>query len=142
MNGRRETHAIWRFTVCAFAILGMVSCGRSNSAAAADGKILGMTKESSGAVTMALTPKKFADGQLFVDMQVTTHTINDLDKYDLTKIVSLEFDGQKIAPASAPKLRGHHSSGQLSFRIQALPKSFAIKIQGLDRPAERVMSWP
>ena len=142
MNVRRETNALWRVTASALAILAVVSCSGLNSAAAADGKILGVTKESAGAATVALTPKKFADGQLLVDMQATTHTLNDLDKYDLTKIVSLEFDGQKVAPALAPKLRGHHSSGQLTFPVKALPKSFAIKIQGLDQPAERVLSWP
>ena len=138
MNVRRETNALWRVTASALAILAVVSCSGSNSAAAADGKILGVTKESAGAATVALTPKKFADGQLLVDMQATTHTLNDLDKYDLTKIVSLEFDGQKVAPALAPKLAvGHHSSGQLTFPVKALPKSFAIETVPRARPAGR-----
>jgi hypothetical protein len=125
-----------------FAVFTLLAGACQNSVIAAEGGVLGVKKESAGAATVAMTPKKFADGQLVVDIQVNTHTVNDLDKYDLTKIVSLEAPGQKVAPKSAPKLRGHHTSGQLVFPLASLPKAFAIKIQGLDQPAERVLSWP
>jgi len=125
-----------------FAVFTFLAGACQNSVIAAEGGVLGVKKESAGAATVALTPKKFADGQLVVDIQVNTHTVNDLDKYDLTKIVSLEAAGQKVAPKSAPKLRGHHNSGQLVFPLPSLPKTFSIKINGLDQPAERVLSWP
>ena len=135
----------WRAGLSALAVLAVVAslgCTRMGTASAAEGGILGVTKESPGAASIALTPKQVADGKLFVDIQVTTHTINDLDKYDLTKVVSLEAGGQKVAPSSAPKLHGHHNSGQLAFPLAALPKSFSIKFEGFDQPARRVMSWP
>jgi hypothetical protein len=127
--------------LAAFAVFALLASACQNSVIAAEGGVLGVTKESAGAATVAMTPKKFAGGQLVVDIQVNTHTVN-LDKYDLTKIVSLEAAGQKVAPKSAPKLRGHHTSGQLVFPLPSLPKAFSIKIQGLDQPAERVLSWP
>jgi hypothetical protein len=105
-------------------------------------RVIGVTKESAGAVTVTLTPRRHAEGQLFVDIAVSTHTVNDLDKYDVKKIVSLELDGKSIAPTSAPSLRGHHSRGQLVFPLETVPPAFAIEIRGLDEPALRVLSWP
>ncbi|WP_248360031.1 hypothetical protein [Anaeromyxobacter oryzae] len=105
-------------------------------------QIIGVTRESAGAVTVTVTPRRHAEGRLFVDIAVTTHTVNDLDKHDLMKSVSLEVEGKSIAPTSAPGLRGHHSRGQLVFPLETLPRSFAITIRGLDEPAVRVLSWP
>ena len=126
----------------ALAVSAMIVAACQSSVAAADNGVFGVTRESAGAAMVALTPKKFADGKLIVDIQVNTHSVNDLDKYDLTKIVSLDVGGKLAAPTSAPKLRGHHNSGQLVFPVAALPKAFTIKIQGLDQPAERAFSWP
>jgi len=56
-------------------------------------------------------------------------------------IVYLEVGGKTIAPTSAPKLRGHHSAGQLVFPLPVLPDAFSIKIKGLDKPALRTLSW-
>jgi hypothetical protein len=142
MNRNALIRMGWRAGLIALAMGTFVACTRVASVSAAEGGPLGVTKETTGAVMIALTPKQFSDGKLVVDMQVTTHTINDLDKYDLTKVVSLEAGGQKVAPTSAPKLHGHHNSGQLVFPLAALPKAFSIKIEGLDQPALRVLSWP
>jgi hypothetical protein len=114
----------------------------TDSITLADGPILGVTKESNGAVMIELTPESFRQGRLEVGIKVTTHTVNDLDKYDLKKITTLEFTGQVIHPTSAPALKGHHTSGKLVFPLEALPKGFAIKIRGLDKPELRVLSWP
>ena len=88
-----------------------------------------------------LTPEKYDKGRLTVSIRVNTHTVNDLDKYDLKAITKLEFDGKKVAPTSAPKLRGHHNSGELVFPLQSLPKAFTIKIENLDQKL-RVFAWP
>jgi hypothetical protein len=81
------------------------------------GPVIGVTKESAGAVMVALTPTKFTDQRLVVEIAVTTHTVNDLDRYDLKKIIALTIDGRSIAPSSAPGLRGHHNRGQLVFPL-------------------------
>lgn len=105
------------------------------------GGILGTTKLSGGAVSVELTPASFADGRLVVDIRVNTHTVNDLDKYDLKSITTLETAGESVAPVSAPKLAGHHNSGELEFPLRALPDSMTITIQGLDEPATRIFLW-
>ena len=118
---------------------------RSNDLARLDttalGAILGVTRISEGRVTVELTPEKHAKGRLTVSIRVNTHSVNDLDKYDLKAITRLEFDGKKLAPSSAPKLRGHHNAGELVFPLQALPTAFTIKIENLDQRL-RVFSWP
>lgn len=147
---RAASGARWRVVaislavLAAIGVLGLRSCDANAAPAELDSsnKIFGVTKESSGAVTVALTPRRHADGQLFVDIAVNTHTVNDLDKYDLKTMVTLEVHGHGVAPTSAPLLRGHHNSGQLVFPLAAMPGSFAIKIRGLDQPAMRVLSWP
>lgn len=108
----------------------------------AGGKILGVTRSDTGVVSVELTPTKLEGGNLVVDMRVTTHTVYDLDKYDLTKITTLEHDGTSVVPTSAPKLEGHHSAGELVFPMTKLPDAFTIKIDGLNKPGVRVFSWP
>jgi hypothetical protein len=114
----------------------------ASSAELDDPAIFGVTKESAGPVTVTLTPRTHAEGRLFIDIAVNTHSVNDLDKHDVKKIVSLELDGKSIAPASVPSLRGHHSRGQLVFPLETVPRAFAIVIRGLDEPALRVLTWP
>ena len=142
MRGTRASIGARQATTFALAAFAMVAAACQSMVAAANDGVFGVTRESGGAAMVALTPKNFADGKLTVDIQVNTHSVNDLDKYDLTKIVALDIGGKTVAPASAPKLRGHHNAGQLVFPVATLPKGFTIKIQGLDQPAERVFSWP
>jgi len=151
MNRRKET-SVFRIAsasaLLAFAVVTTLVLANSRSDTPPpvglenSSKIFGVTKESAGAVTVTLTPKKHVEGQLFVEIAVTTHTINDLEKYDLKKIATLDFTEQSIAPTSAPALRGHHNSGQLVFPLAAMPGAFAIKLHGLDQPVLRVLSWP
>lgn len=108
----------------------------------AGSRLIGVTKESAGVVTLALTPTRFADQRLVVDIAVTTHTVDHLDRYDLKKIVALLVDGKSIAPSSAPGLRGHHNRGQLVFPLETLPSSLAVEIHGLGEPGVRILRWP
>jgi len=131
----------------AFAITwsGAAFAAEVNDPPAATGKggaILGVAKESAGAVTVTLAPQRLREGQLQVEMHVNTHTVSDLAKYDLLKLTTLEFEGKSISPSTAPRLEGHHNSGNLLFPLEALPKAFSIKIRGLDKPELRVLSWP
>jgi hypothetical protein len=126
-------------------LLALAAGGHAGDAPAADSsgkRIFGQTRESEGAVTVALTPEKHDKGRLSVRIEVNTHTVNDLGKLDLKKIATLRFDGETIAPESAPKLGGHHTSGKLVFPVAEMPRSFSIAIRGMDEPDVREFSWP
>lgn len=104
--------------------------------------ILGVTRESDGPVTVALTPKELSDGGLTVEMAVNTHTVNDLHTYDLTHIVTLKVDGKTIPPVSAPELEGHHGGGDLVFPLETMPDALTIEIRGLNGVELRTFTWP
>ena len=97
-------------------------------------------KTSSGEVTIDLTPS-FDNGKLYVNIDVNTHTL-DLSAYNLKELAMLEFDNTKIKPVSAPKLTGHHNSGQLIFDAGKDLDRFKIKIAGIPDIQERVFEWP
>jgi hypothetical protein len=101
-----------------------------------------VTRESVGAVTVTLTPRRHGEGRLWVDITVNAQIVSRLEKYDLKKIAALMFADQTIAPIAAPKLRGRHTSGQLVFPLVAIPRSFTIRIYGLEQPSLRIFSWP
>ncbi len=109
--------------------------------AAAPG-VMGVTRKSDGRATVELTPKDYAQGKLTVEIRVNTHTVDDLDKYDLSELTTLEWTGKAVHPTSAPKLRGHHNTGALVFPVTPLPNAFSIIIRGLDEPAVRTFTWP
>ncbi|MBI2650870.1 hypothetical protein HYX01_00155 [Candidatus Woesearchaeota archaeon] len=98
------------------------------------------TKSSESDVTIDLTPKKFENGKLYIDISVNTHTV-DLEQFDLTKIVKLEYDKTSLFPESAPKLSGHHNSGTLIFNAQKEIKKFKIIIKGIPGIEERQFEW-
>lgn len=137
-------HLVWAVPTAALIVVGVLAFVEpsSSSATAAQTQVFGVTRESGGAVMVSLTPKEFTDGRLVVAMGVTTHTVNDLDRYDLTKIVTLKAAGKEIAPVSAPQLEGHHNAGDLVFPLNEMPDSFAIEIRDLNTPGVRRFSWP
>ena len=85
------------------------------------------TKTSQGEVTIDLTPVKFENGWLYLDIEVNTHT-TDLDKFDLTQIAFLEFDGKQIKPLSVSRLSGHHTSGEIVFDLGQEITNFKIRV--------------
>lgn len=127
------------FTMFIF-ILGAISCTKGQEAKAEG--VIGVTKENTGTVFLDLTPKKFKDGKLFVKIGVNTHSVNNLNEYDLKKITTLEVDGKTYHPTSAPSLGGHHSRGELVFELSAMPKKMTIKIENLNNVALREFKWP
>ena len=99
------------------------------------------TKTSESTVTVGLTPAKFENGRLYVDIGVDTHSVS-LDNYNLKEIAALEFESKSIKPVSAPKLSGHHNSGQLVFDIGKELDNFKIIVRDLPDIQERVFEWP
>ncbi|MBT4539358.1 hypothetical protein HOI26_04005 [Candidatus Woesearchaeota archaeon] len=100
------------------------------------------TQSSDGTVMVDLTPEEYVDGKLFVEITVTTHSVDDLDTYDLSKIVTLQAGGEKYFPIEALKLSGHHNSGELVFEIPEEPSQFSVTITNLHDEGVREFSWP
>jgi len=99
------------------------------------------TEFSSGEVAVDLTPKKYAEGKLFVQIGISTHTVNDLDSYNLKEIIELRYKDRIYNPLEAPSLSGHHNNGELIFEIEEEPAQFTILINGLHDLAVREFSW-
>ncbi len=100
------------------------------------------TKSSQGEVSVDLTPAKYEQGQFYFDVSINTHTVNDLNKYDLKEITILEYLGKDYHPISALKLNGHHNNGELVFSMDKEPENFVIKITNLHDLSVREFSWP
>ncbi len=107
----------------------------------ADG-IFGIKKQSGGDVTVDLTPLSYEEGKLVLRVSINTHNVNDLNKYDLKKITTLEIGSNVINPVKTPRLGGHHNSGKIVFEIDEFPKQFAVGITGLNSPGKREFVWP
>ena len=93
-----------------------------------------------GEVSIALKPNKVNEGKLVVSISANTHSV-DLTPFDLKELTTLEFDDKKIKPLSAPKLSGHHASGELVFEVGKEITAFTIKIKGIPKVEERVFEW-
>ncbi|NQU64917.1 MAG: hypothetical protein HQ517_11655 [SAR324 cluster bacterium] len=104
--------------------------------------IFGVKKQSGGNVTVDLTPLSFEDGKLIIKVSISTHSVDDLNKYNLKEITQLEIGSNTIKPVKTPSLSGHHNSGKMVFEVAELPDKFAIGITGLDSPEKREFLWP
>mgnify|MGYP001603549517 FL=1 len=98
------------------------------------------SETSESTVTIDLVPKSFNENKLYVDIRLDTHIV-DLSKFDLKKVVTLEFDNKFVNPISAPELTGHHSSGTLIFEIDEKPETFKIKINDIPDIPVRNFEW-
>lgn len=105
-------------------------------------KVFGMTKTQGEEVVVDLTPEKFKKGKLSIKIMISTHSVDDLQKYNLKEITALEFGDQKLKPISVPRLGGHHNQGRLVFELAELPEQFSIKISGLNLPEDSTFDWP
>ncbi len=100
------------------------------------------TKNSPGIVTVDLTPVRYDDGALIIEMAVNTHIVDGLDRYDLREIVALEANGKHYTPVNVFPLRGHHSYGEVEFGVGKLPDEFTITIDNLHDEGVREFRWP
>ena len=114
---------------------GFTLWGKKESDQKANG-IFGIKKQSGGDVTVDLTPLAYEEGKLVLRISINTHNVDDLNKYDLRKITTLEIGSNVIKPVKTPRLGGHHNSGKIVFEVDELPKQFAIRITGLDSPGK------
>src|SRR3989344_2276712 len=93
-----------------------------------------------GNVQVDLTPKGIVNGQFLVDFAINTHSVN-LDEINLKKATTLEYNGKKIQPLSAPALSGHHNSGTIAFDTESDLKNFKITIVGIPNIEKRAFEW-
>lgn len=100
------------------------------------------TKTSdAGEVSVELTPKKFENGKFYLSMGVNTHSVNDLNKYNLKEIITLSYKSKSYKPVSVPVVNGHHNGGELVFEMEEEPKEFKITIVSLAAEGIREFSW-
>lgn len=118
------------------------SAESTNQGASDASRFFGQTRESKGAVSIELTPERFVGGKLAVAVRTTTHSVDDLAKYDLRKLTTLEAQGSVVHPDVAPALAGHHTTGEMTFPLAGLPEAMTIEIRGLHEPAVRQFRWP
>lgn len=104
--------------------------------------IFGVEKSSSGIVVVSLVPKEFRNGELIFEISVNTHVVGDLEKVDLMKAAVLNVSGKQYYPVRAVKLKGHHSRGELVYKLAELPEKLSISIAGLGNTEKRDFSWP
>ncbi len=95
---------------------------------------------SEGEVVIDLKPLGVRDSKYSFEINVNTHTVS-LEQYDLMKLITLEFDSNKLNPSSAPKLNGHHNSGILAFDINKDIKVFKVVIKDIPDIKGRVFEW-
>lgn len=98
------------------------------------------TQESESTVSVVLTPINFDGENFYVDIKLDTHSV-ELNQFDLTEITTLEFNGNFFKPVTAPRLQGHHSSGELIFRTNEELKNFKITITDLPEIPIRTFEW-
>ncbi len=98
------------------------------------------TKTSDSTVTVDLTPTGFENGKFYIDIGVNTHTVT-LSDYNLKEIVTLEYDGKSLSPASAPVVSGHHNSGTLMFDTGKAIENFKVIVKDFPEISKRVFEW-
>src|SRR3989338_4799068 len=90
-----------------------------------------LTRTSEDEVSVELVPKEYKAGKFIVSIGINTHTINNLEQYNLKDIITLTTDGKSYNPVTTPTLSGHHNSGELVFELPQEPTQFQITITGL-----------
>jgi hypothetical protein len=93
-----------------------------------------------GNVLIELTPYIFHKNRLSIKFGMHTKTI-DLDKFNLSKIITLEHEGKIFKPIIASKMSGHHSYGIFTFDVGTEISSFKIKINDIPKVQERIFKW-
>lgn len=101
-----------------------------------------LSRTSEGEVSVELLPKEYKEGKFIVGIGVNTHTVGDLDQYNLQEIITLITKGKSYKPISTPSLSGHHNSGELVFELPQEPTEYQITIVGLDAVPTRNFNWP
>ncbi len=116
----------------------LLSCRSSES-----GRAPGIypTRTNEGVVSFQLTPHAPANGTLVVDVQATTHS-GDLAEVNLGTAVTLQADGKTYQPASATALRGHHSTGSVTFTLAGMPDRFTVTMSGIRSMDPLRFEWP
>ena len=98
------------------------------------------TQESSGEVTLTVTPR-WRDGALVVEVRANTHSVA-LSDIDLESQVRLRVADTVLAPTEAGTLDGHHATAELIFQLRNRPSQFTIEIAGVPDVTQRTLRWP
>jgi len=93
-----------------------------------------------GNIRLELKPEGFENGVLSIRFFASAHDLV-LDSYDLGSMVTLEYKGRKIRPERADRVKGHHGSGLMTFRVGEELGEFSVTVEGLPGEELRVFTW-
>jgi hypothetical protein len=98
-------------------------------------------KMESGDIRFELRPEGSDDGRFILRYFANSHDLV-LEGYNLMEMVSLETGAGAVRPASATPMKGHHSSGLITFNIEPSRGPLTVNISGLPRDLVRTYRWP
>jgi len=95
---------------------------------------------TSGGVKLDLKPLFLKNDILKVKFAANTHA-GSLGDHNMMEQVSLQYNGEETRPFEVDRMRGHHSGGTMSFKIDGPLDHFRIVITGIPNEDERVYEW-
>ncbi|MDF1535784.1 MAG: hypothetical protein P1S46_04685 [bacterium] len=98
-------------------------------------------KMEPGDIRFELRPEGSDEKKFVLRYFANSHDIV-LDDFNLMETVTLETGLGTFRPASATPMRGHHSSGLITFDIEPPESNFTVKVTGLPRKLDRSYKWP
>ena len=94
-----------------------------------------------GEMQVDLKSNGFSDGKLTFDIWANTHSVN-IAGTDFKDITTLELNGKKLKPVSAPTISGHHTTGKLVFDVAGEPEGpYKVIITGIPKTENREYEW-
>jgi hypothetical protein len=91
-----------------------------------------------GGVRIEIEPVAYRDGVLECRFYANTH-VGNLGGHDLKMQARLYVEDAVYERVSVDKMRGHHASGVISFRVPIPPAKFSIKITGIPNVNEKAV---
>jgi hypothetical protein len=93
-----------------------------------------------GDVAIELIPQKITSDELVLSISMNTHSV-ELDAFNLLEMSTLHYNSKIVQPVDAPKLRGHHVSGELVFPLDQKVSQFSVSIENIPLVGKRIFSW-
>lgn len=93
-----------------------------------------------GGVKLDIKPLYLKNGFLKVKFTANTHA-GDLAGSNMMEQVSLYYNDVEVKPVEVDSMRGHHSGGTMTFKVDGPVEHFKIVVRGIPNQDERVYEW-
>ena len=94
-----------------------------------------------GDIRFELRPEGSDEKRFVLRYFANSHDLG-LEDFNLMEIVALETELGTFWPASVTPMKGHHSSGLITFDIETPESTFTVKVTGLPKKLDRSYKWP